>query len=352
MGITRSRSLHLPVIFGMLVLAGLSYGLYALISVLTAPNVPEISMFDTSNIGTKQAADAIVFAANNGVGGIIPYDFNPANYPLAPEEKQLPGPVATELDSARSEGVKIWPVFEGQLGGNTAKEASVNDTAVANAVKVLDGYPAIGGYFIDDEKPADPGQSDTQHWLEALKHRCVQMRGLTDKPLLGAMTWGDNLASDNYPRLRFLEKVHAACPPMILSVGYYPVPQSPTSVRRYGPISDVPVMVNGRPDVLGGVQQIGATLDAVAGLHTAFIAQTFGWGKAHQDDGGPLGFPSTAAPPNADMMTWMMRAAIYGVGRGGAGQIILFSYGDAVKSGGSTQVNEMAKAVSAFRANP
>jgi hypothetical protein len=335
-----------------LILAGIiSYGLYALVSTLNAPAVPPVSMFDTSNIGTQQAADALAFARDNGVSGIIPYDLNPANYPLAPGQA-LPAPVATELGWAQSARVQLWPVFEGQLGGDTTQEVAANDQAVANAVRVLDGNAAIGGYFIDDEKPADPGQPDTQHWLDALQHRCVQMRTLTTKPLLGTMTWGDNLAADNYPRLRFLEEVHAACPEMTLSIDYYPVPQSPTSVSRYGPISDIQEKINGRSDVMGGVQQIGATLNAVAGLHTAFVAQTFGWGKAHQADGGPLGFPPNAGPPNADLMAWMMRAAVYGEGRGGVGQIILFSYGDAVQSGGQGQVDEMARAITAFQANP
>jgi len=322
-------------------------GVVSAVVVLTRPSVPAVSMFDNNDIATTQAYQSLAFARAHGVQQVISYDLNPDNFQFNGGQQPLAGPVSTELVWAQRVGVKVMPSFTDQL-----ESSPKNDSMVSNAVEQLDSNPAIGGYFIDDEQPAQPTDQDVGKWLDALQHRCTMMRALTNKPLLGVFQWGDDRPDHNYPQYRFLEEVHARCPSMTLGVDYYPSPQTASSLARYGPISDTWVKENGNYVFYGGIQQIGATLHAIAGDNTIFIGQSFGWSGAYPDQTDSLGFPSNSPPPDTATMTWMMKASVYGEGRGGVGSVGLYSYADAMKSGGQGQVNSMGQAIDNFRANP
>lgn len=367
-GAVRERSgwrRYWPAYVAVLVIAIVAAAITA-VTVLNQPSAPAVSMFSNNNAGTPQEHDALVFAEKHKVKQLISYDLNPGNYglirgnlPTGPnctvitknanltKVQTANVPVCTELDWAQSLGVGVMPSFTDQLA-----ETATNDRLVTDAVRLLDSNPAVSGYFIDDEQPAQPTDPDVGKWLDALQHRCTMMRALTNKPLLGVYQWGDDRPDHNYPQYRFLEKVHAACPSMTLGVDYYPSPQTASSFARYGPISDNVAKNNGNTVFYGGIQTIGATLRAIAGDNTIFIGQSFGWGAAYPDQTDNLGFPPNAPPPDAATMSWMLKASVYGEGQGGAGSVGLYSYADAVKSGGQRQVNAMSQAIDAFRANP
>jgi hypothetical protein len=240
-----------------------------------------------------------------------------------------PEAVRTYLDEAQRRGVRVVLSLKDLLGDRDLDEEPENQALhqqygatttrqVAGVIKQYDGHPAVWGYFISDELPADPqGEAGTATWLGPLKARYRQVTRLSRKPVMVSMYWGEN-------REAFLYDVHGAASGHLM-MDYYPFPDETVHGGRrqtYGPIADLATT--------------GSTMRRVAGAQSWSAIQAFPWerepGTAKQ-----FGFNGQLAPSVGDM-AHMAQLALRGDGTGpGAQNLAFFSYDYAAQTPGQLE---------------
>lgn len=317
----RERRSHGLLIAGLVVLGLLLALDLVLAFVVTKPGLPARAQLvyggavPGTTTGNDNGLDELKFLRPGQF--LMDYNYSPKT-PGADSKKFL--------DQAEALGKRVMPNLSDYLAATSA-----NDLAVSSMVQEVNSRDQIYGWYVTDELPADPdappGQpavvNPSSQWLWQLHHRCVQLRQLTDKPLLGVFTWGYNAPPD-YARLRFLQSIRAECPTMDIGIDYYPWPESGTSATRYGPVS--------------AISEIGAVLWQVAGYHSWFIVQGFPWSR-EPGTAQSLGFSPDAPPPPEPVMVAMAQDAMHG----GAWNIGWFSYPYAALTG-QFQLNAMQQA--------
>lgn len=294
-------------------------------SLLNSPG--QLGMFNGGVPGTPEALAALKFAHENHIDQIINYSVINAA-PKARDDylveadhlgvsiivsiKDLLG--ATDLDPPNAAFHQYYGNYvhpELKLAGQTP----TIDQQVEGIVKLLDPYPAVGGYYISDELPQDPtGPESLAKWRDPLQHRYAQIHSLSHKPTKVSLYWTAGTS-----RVEFMRDVKQWTDELM--VDYYPFPEG--AGHRLGPLAEI--------------GQAGAAISSSAGAHGWFIFQAFSW-DVEPATAANLGFAPGSPAPDAAAMVNMARRAV----KGGARNLALFSYEYMTKTPGQTQEVRLA----------
>ena len=323
------HSRSLAAIAAALVILDLTVGGVAIFQNRTPPRT--IAIFDSGVPGTSEATAALDFAKSANINLVINYS----------GINEKPAVVKQYLDAAQARGVQVALSLKDLLGGpNLVSDPALDqdpgnlgmhktygvtpDDQVGEIIKDFDSHPAVWGYLISDELPQDPaGDQGLNKWLRPLQDRNALLKGLTDKPTLTTMYWGDQ-------REEFLKQVKTGTDQLM--VDYYPYPDTRAVPGKfYGSTLDS--------------FKVGQTVQTVAGNGSWFGLQGFSW-QAEPDTAANFTFGPNPPAPNADWMTYMAQLAL----RGGVRNLAVFSYGYAQATPG--QLDQVKRAVSQIRALP
>lgn len=274
--------------------------------------------------GTDYANQALQWAKAAGFDVVINYSSINAQ----------PGQIAAYLAQADKLHLKVVLSLKDLLGkqdldqtpDNRAMHQQFGPTThdeVTGIVSQFGSLPAVWGFSISDELPGNA--SELNQWLPQLKERQAQIKQISHKPTLVTLYWSGNDPS-------FYRTVSQTASDFALD--YYPYPENST----YGPVNTI--------------KDIGHTLQTVAGTHSWYVLQAFGWGNGQHDVAKQLGFKATDPAPDTDHMVAMAKMAV----TSGAYNLTFFSYddnvaqGDGSSSGNPQQLANIKAAVAKIRA--